>query len=78
MHHRLLFASGSSFCTARMSLSVCVFSVCVPVCHCVEMGGTGGEAASHDIQMFQSPASQRPTVAQLKEAFVRPRQMAIE
>lgn len=52
-----------------LHLSVCVFPDCVPVCHCIEMGGRRGEAASHVIQMFQSPASQQPTVAGLKEAL---------
>lgn len=52
-----------------LRLSVCVFPDCVPVCHCIEMGSRRGEAASHVIQMFQSLASQRPTVAELKEAL---------
>lgn len=62
----VVVASARPVC---LRLSVCVFPVCVPVCHCIEMGGRGGEAASHVIQMFQSAASQRPTVAGLKEAL---------
>ena len=45
-----------------LPLSVCVF----PVCHCIEMGGRQGEAASRVIQMFSSSASQWPTVARAK------------
>lgn len=41
--------------------------VCIMVSHCIVMGGM--EAGKHVIQMFQSPASQRPTVANLKETL---------
>lgn len=62
-------AVAASVLPVCLRLSVCIFPDCVPLCHCIEKGGRRGEAASHVIQMFQSPASQRPTVAQLKEAL---------
>lgn len=62
-------AVAASVLPVCLRLSVCIFPDRVPLCRCIEMGGRRGEAASHVIQMFQSPASQRPTVAQLKEAL---------